>query len=326
MAHVAGHHQLFPSGIVKLGRGPAGLPAVHTAVGCDNLLQPDAFDGFNRIGRNRVLALMESLFRTGEIFQHTRADPRLDVGSAVRGIDEADGDPQVLMQGAAEEITAGREQREGLFRAHRPAAGFRLEGIGLLGVEGADDVQQADVRVVVGLGQLLLIAVHAPPSVDGHLHVGLAAAEPDIATKDVLQHLDVLFLTGIEPQAVGAAGTGRGDRYGPFSVLSGQGLVGLAVPGSSHLDGFAGIGPAPDGDLGVARKNHVVCKQGAEAHLGSGYYGKSQRKSTGNQNFSHSNKDLAMPISKPRSSARPRRRPMQEYPGLVFFLRSSIIW
>ena len=36
--------------------------------------------------------------------------------------------------------------------------------------------------------------------------------------------------------------------------------------------------------------------------------------------------DFAIPISKPLNSANPRRRPMQEYPGLVFFFRSSTIW
>ena len=38
------------------------------------------------------------------------------------------------------------------------------------------------------------------------------------------------------------------------------------------------------------------------------------------------NSDRAMPSSSPRSSASPRRRPRHEYPGLVFFFRSSIIW
>ena len=33
-----------------------------------------------------------------------------------------------------------------------------------------------------------------------------------------------------------------------------------------------------------------------------------------------------MPISNPRNSAKPRIRPKQEYPGLVFLWRSSIIW
>lgn len=35
--------------------------------------------------------------------------------------------------------------------------------------------------------------------------------------------------------------------------------------------------------------------------------------------------ERAMPISNPLNSANPRRRPMQEYPGFVFFFRSSII-
>lgn len=35
--------------------------------------------------------------------------------------------------------------------------------------------------------------------------------------------------------------------------------------------------------------------------------------------------DLAIPISSPLSSASPLRRPRQEYPGLVFFFKSSII-
>src|SRR5690606_37677961 len=33
-----------------------------------------------------------------------------------------------------------------------------------------------------------------------------------------------------------------------------------------------------------------------------------------------------IPSSSPRSSARPRSLPMAEYPGLVFFFRSSSIW
>ena len=40
----------------------------------------------------------------------------------------------------------------------------------------------------------------------------------------------------------------------------------------------------------------------------------------------YSNKDLAIPISSPLNSANPLRRPMQEYPGLVFFFKSSTIW
>ena len=38
-----------------------------------------------------------------------------------------------------------------------------------------------------------------------------------------------------------------------------------------------------------------------------------------------SSMDLAIPSSRPRSSARPRSLPMPEYPGLVFFFRSSSI-
>lgn len=33
--------------------------------------------------------------------------------------------------------------------------------------------------------------------------------------------------------------------------------------------------------------------------------------------------DFAIPISKPRSSANPRRRPKQEYPGFVFLKGAS---
>ena len=37
------------------------------------------------------------------------------------------------------------------------------------------------------------------------------------------------------------------------------------------------------------------------------------------------NIDLAIPYSRPRNYARPRKRPIQEYPGFVFLRKSSTI-
>ena len=49
-------------------------------------------------------------------------------------------------------------------------------------------IEQPKVGVVSCFQDVILIDPHGPPTLDGHLHVRLAGAEPDLSDKDILEN------------------------------------------------------------------------------------------------------------------------------------------
>jgi hypothetical protein len=100
---------------------------------------------------------------------------------------------------------------------------------------------------------------------EGHLHVGLAGGEPEIAEEDVVVGDGVGAVDG---ESVGASGGLCGEVDTPAAGGVGDGGVGEVVEGGGN--GLAGGGAAPDVNGHVALENHVAGKDFGEGDFGLG--------------------------------------------------------
>jgi len=90
------------------------------------------------------------------------------------------------------------------------------------------------------------------------VHVGLPAAEPDIADQDVVEFDRLMAFDG---QGVGTA-CGRWLKL-RLPTMVGAGDGGGGFTGDFNGDVVAGLGPAPDGIGFVALEDHVIGEDGA---------------------------------------------------------------
>ena len=177
--------------------------------------------------------------------------PRLDACAAPGGIDQADGNVQVPVQLAPEEVPRRAERPHCVGRTRRPRTDLALVP-GLLSRHQTDG-QQPDARVVRG-GDLFGRVCRAP---DSHPHVRLPGAEPDLAREHVID-LDAVGRPngdGKRPSSL------RSTKVGPPPAVHVSGRRGRGPPRTGHDDLLTGIRPSPEGRLPLALEDHVVAEQ-----------------------------------------------------------------
>ena len=160
---------------------------------------------------------------------------------------------------AGEEVADGGPGPDGLGPALLPRAAGQVGERG--GLHGLRDREVADLRVA----RVADLALRVHRARDGPLHVGLPAADPDVAHQDVPE-VDRGFPADCE--RVGPARLEGADPSGPLAVLIRDRLGRLV----GHADGdfLPGLGPSPDGDRDLALEDHMVSEhlRDAEARLG----------------------------------------------------------
>ena len=188
--------------------------------------------------------------------------PRLDAAAAP-GVDhDADGDSQVAGKPLGKEIShggsLGTDLRIGPFPAVFDICLHHMRRIGL-------HVEKTDaVCIFSGLEQLLAKAVDLleTETAHRHFHVGLAAADPHLAQRDVGNRQ--LFLAAGNGQRERYAGGGCGQGHPPGAVVSHPGTD-LGTPGAFHGHGLAGRTPAPYRSGGLLLQDHMVGKEMRQA-------------------------------------------------------------
>ena len=262
-----------PRGLVRGGlrpRSERGLRRLR--IGCEELLEPRGERRHAALvlrgpaARLGVGTLLESLagaldFR--ELPRHAVApqsplvDPRLDAAAAPVGGHDADRNAEALAQKRPEEeahgaANADRVARRGRFplRAARQVAAGAVRRNGPLGVE------DAKVGILERTGKFPAAGqpVELRPD-DRELHVRLAAAEPDVAHRDVAQ-LDCGAVAVLDAHDVRPAGRKRGELRRPFAVEAGGDVLAKAVERHGHRRA-RGRG-ARDADRLAALEHHVV--------------------------------------------------------------------
>ena len=196
--------------------------------------------------------------------------PGLGGGAAPGGVDEADGDVFALAELAAVEEGDGGEAGGGGGVRGGPGGGGVFGGdVG--GVVG--DEQEADLREVGG-GDLFVGVFDdggVGEAAEGHLHVGLAGGDPDVADEEVGEGEGRGGGGAGDGEREGAAGLFGGEPEAPLAEAVGGGGLGLLVEGD--VDGLGGGGPAPDVDGGAALEDAVVGEDVGEAEGGGGRCG-----------------------------------------------------
>ena len=115
--------------------------------------------------------------------------------------------------------------------------------------------EKADLRIIRSLHFIRAV----PHTTQLELHVGLAAAEPNIAHQNVVK---LETLTAGDCDRIGAAGGRRLNLYLPPVVGACNG--GCRATPNHHLDGVPRLGPAPDFIRLIALQHHVVTKDRAD--------------------------------------------------------------
>ncbi len=178
-----------------------------------------------------------------------------------------------FLQVTSEEVGDGGEVFGGLGCAGGPAGcGFDVFERVVGGV--SFDEKEADVGVVGG-GDLfggVLNDGAVGEAGEGHLHVGLAGGEPEIADEDVVE-LD--GVRAADDESEGAASGLRGKVDAPTADVVGGCGGGEAV--EFYGDLFSGGGAAPDVDGHVALKDHVAGEEFGERDFGVGTQGEYER-------------------------------------------------
>ena len=195
-------------------------------------------------------------------------DPGGDGCAAPGGVDEADGDVLAGVDLAAEEEGDGGEAGGGGGIAGGPGGGLVVEGI-VVGFFVEDEEMDLAADVRIGGGGDLLVGVlddgRAREAAKGHLHVGLAGGEPDVADEDVGEGNRC---SPVDGEGVGAAGWFRCEVKGPRAevVGFGRGVLMAEVDGDSS----AGCVPAPDVNGTITLEDGVVAEHVREAGLARG--------------------------------------------------------
>ena len=212
-----------------------------------------------------IQALGQWKIDSGDGFQGCDAHPRLNGSSAPYGGNQSYGDIRhETGKRLSEMISRGAEIAEGVGSAPFPLPGaIFLRGVGIVPFHGEHPDQRGGRRIVDGL--VCVFNSLMIPSAERHFHVGLAAAYPDFADKDVVQEYPVAVA---DTYAVGASGIRSGHFYAPVAPGIGFRAVFGAVPGRDHLNGPVAVGGSPDFDHAVSLQNHPAPKQAGERHFG----------------------------------------------------------
>ena len=187
--------------------------------------------------------------------QHFAAHPAFDAASAPRAVDDADRNAEHVVEHFGEEVTRSGEFRRSSGRAGGPASGSpilrRISGgmrnlhimeFSAFGARAGDDLVRIRNRTL-------------PETAERHLHIALPSGEPHFADQHAVERHAVAAGEG-NPLRLVTSGR-RPDRYGPATV-------GVAFHGGSGaprgLDFHRGmrLSPAPQPDLGILLKHHVV--------------------------------------------------------------------
>ena len=187
--------------------------------------------------------------------QHFAAHPAFDAASAPRAVDDADRNAEHVVEHFGEEVTRSGEFRRSSGRAGGPASGrpvLRRIGGGMrnlhimefsaFGARAGDDLVRIRNRTL-------------PEAAERHLHIALPSGEPHFADQHTVERHAVAAGEG-NPLRLVTSGR-RPDRYDPAAF-------GVTFHGGSGaprgLDFHRGIrlGPAPQPDLGILLKHHVV--------------------------------------------------------------------
>lgn len=201
----------------------------------------------------------------GNRIEPLRRRPRFNPGSAPVGAEDADRHVELLQQLAAEEEGRGAGSFE--FGSRHRLIPFDRLLFGRGRAPLARHVRKAQQRQVRAVGNLLAGAVRVAVAVvfsaapERHLHIGLAAGDPDFTDEDVFGVHAVCRARGLERAVLLAGGEGR-ELHHPLAVVSGGGR--LRLIGELHRDAFAGGGEAPDRDFHIALQNRVVRKDRRE--------------------------------------------------------------
>ena len=203
--------------------------------------------------------------------------PSLDGGATPRGSDETNGKVDLLVEvetvvpaGGAEEapVVSISSESGGVGSGPRKLNDIRgniIEALVILLVVG--NTEDTDVLVLEGLlVGLVVVEAHS----DGHLHVGLTGAEPDITEEDILVVVALVVLLGGDAELVlDSVGISGGKKGSPLTIGLNGGADGLAVEGDSDVVVRIGLtvdGSVVGGSLGgmtgrirkVYLKNHVA--------------------------------------------------------------------
>jgi hypothetical protein len=244
----AGDRDLLPGGVVEAGSGPVGFLA-------DVIFVVPMHHVGTVFGRAFGPVLVKQVERNIEVVECAQgglAGPGFG-GSAAGGVDDqTDGDVNLLLDLAREVVANGGDGARGLGRHHAPFARDDVDGVvGGLALDG----EEANLGIVGGLD--FVVGIFG--ELERQAHVGLPAAEPDVANENVVQFYGLM---AGDLDDVGSAGRGRLDADLPAAV--GAGRAGCGVFCDLNADLVTGIGPAPDGVGLAALENHVVAEDGTD--------------------------------------------------------------
>ena len=157
--------------------------------------------------------------------QSLETGPRLNDGSSPRCVNESYRHIQVLLEIASVEITHSRETLCYIASTDVPAIADRgIETVEGLGCNIGLNLQEADIRVVIGIGYLFLGIVG---SGEFEAHIGLTGAEPHLAYHHIVENG---LCTIVDGDAIGAASLGSTHLNTPFTIGSCRSGVCLGVP------------------------------------------------------------------------------------------------
>ncbi|HXT13464.1 MAG TPA: hypothetical protein VN873_18065 [Candidatus Angelobacter sp.] len=189
--------------------------------------------------------------------------PGLDARAAPGGFNEADGDVQVGVNFAAEEITGGGKL--GGFERVRIAGAPGAELFEIVERRGGKlffHFEEPDVRVVAG-GEFfrgIEAGLLAGLVADGFFHVRLAGAKPDFADQNVGERFGFAGLN--DERLREESGVEFFELHEPAALFVGVGGGGLAV--EIYRDLRAGRGPTPNRHGLLLLENHVITENGGQ--------------------------------------------------------------
>ena len=196
--------------------------------------------------------LAEALVR----FHPALGNPRLARRAAPRGMDEADGLLQFLMQLAHEKISHCAEVLRILRCRDFPFARAVVERRLAAFLRDGEDADVGKFRRCDFLVRVL-------PKFHGHLHVRLPARDPHFTDGDVL---DGEFVFASDRHVHAGAGLEPFEFDAPFSGFVRSVAHGMRAERRGHF--LAGIRAAPDVCFCVLEQDHVVADERGELHIG----------------------------------------------------------
>ena len=104
------------------------------------------------------------------------------------------------------------------------------------------------------------LRIEAP---EGHFHVRLPGAEPDLADEDVAECHRLAVING---ERIRAAGAGRLQQRVPVSFVVRMCGVCPCVPRSGDFYPDTRLGPSPDAGLAVALEHHAAADNRGQAY------------------------------------------------------------